>query len=417
MEVDQPQEREAETAETIEVIHMRLLCANNDTKLQSVSDRHLCDLLDLMGRREDLRSAITEVLNQYNKMVKSNLAIRLPLSRLLQLFESDNVITSTLSLVYLTYTKSRNNDEENLEALPVYLKSLSRRPEDPVRIYDLVSLSLPGLHILSGKEKKDWPALDFSPVGIEVLARVFEALLVFHVRNQYVYLMAVKTNAYSIPYIINYTSSEEMKSITENFLRSANQAPSKIFGLSIAEFLQITKKVFPEELNLTEVKRMILKLLEKEIFEDAVAFPLVVLATAANLNEVVDLAESLLKRLPTEMLINDPKVIAKLMKGYLGSDADAKKPADPLKVISRNNDLAKASIFPYLTKSRIAATTYMNNIKICVDGCESPIARVQTGALQFLISVLEKMPATATKTLAPMLFQKLKILIGPTVTV
>uniref|UniRef100_A0A8R1EW97 Proteasome component Ecm29 N-terminal domain-containing protein n=1 Tax=Caenorhabditis japonica TaxID=281687 RepID=A0A8R1EW97_CAEJA len=89
-----------------------------------------------MGRREDLRSAITEVLNQYNKMVKSNLAIRLPLSRLLQLFESDNVITSTLSLVYLTYTKSRNNDEENLEALPVYLKSLSRRPEDAVRIYE-----------------------------------------------------------------------------------------------------------------------------------------------------------------------------------------------------------------------------------------------------------------------------------------
>uniref|UniRef100_A0A8R1HP39 Proteasome-associated protein ECM29 homolog n=1 Tax=Caenorhabditis japonica TaxID=281687 RepID=A0A8R1HP39_CAEJA len=393
MEVDQPQEREAETAETIEVIHMRLLCANNDTKLQSVSDRHLCDLLDLMGRREDLRSAITEVLNQYNKMVKSNLAIRLPLSRLLQLFESDNVITSTLSLVYLTYTKSRNNDEENLEALPVYLKSLSRRPEDAVRIYDLVSLSLPGLHILSRKEKKDWPALDLSPVGIEVLARVFEALLVFHVRNH-----------------------EEMKSITDNFLRSANQAPSKIFGLSIAEFLQISKKVFPEELNLTEVKRMILKLLEKEIFDDAVAFPLVVLATAANLNEVVDLAESLLKRLPTETLVNDPKVIAKLMKGYLGSDADAKKPTDPLKVISRNNDLAKASIFPYLTKSRIAATTYMNNIKICVDGCESLLARVQTGALQFLISVLEKMPATATKTLAPMLFQKLKVLIGPTVT-
>lgn len=49
---------------------------------------------------------------------------------------------------------------------------------------------------------------------------------------------------------------------------------------------------------------------------------------------VDDLAESLLKKLPTETLVNDKTVVERLMKSYLGTEAEATKTTDPFKIVT-----------------------------------------------------------------------------------
>lgn len=67
-------------------------------------------------------------------------------------------------------------------------------------------------------------------------------------------------------------------------LPTASSAP-ELPALSINEFVQIGRKVFPLGLNLTETKVMILKVLGKELLTDDIAFPLMVVASASKLNE------------------------------------------------------------------------------------------------------------------------------------
>uniref|UniRef100_A0A1I7TME9 Proteasome-associated protein ECM29 homolog n=1 Tax=Caenorhabditis tropicalis TaxID=1561998 RepID=A0A1I7TME9_9PELO len=377
-----------ETAMDVERIFLRLVNANTDAKLQVIADRHLCDVLEFAGRKQEHAALVTEFLTHFNRVTKSNHAIRLPVSRLLELFQSDSPTTSNFSLIYLKFAKDRIGGNTQLEVLPVYLKSFRKKPENLDYIYDIFSLCLPGLHELANMEKRHWPAIKMSAEDTELLARCFYTVFVFQAR-----------------------SVEEVNRMIENI----PQAPEKpkFPGISLNEFMQLGKKIFNVNLNLTETKVKLLKVLGKELLDNKIAFPLMVVASASRLNEVDDLAEGLLKKIPTEVLVNEIPVVDKLMQAYLGSDFLIRKPTDPARVIEKGSVLVQAAVLPWLTKSSIAPSQVVTSIKICLDGCVSPSARVQTSAMNYFNLVAEQMPPHLLPTFAQGLFNKLRVLVRP----
>ncbi|CAO4369371.1 unnamed protein product [Caenorhabditis nigoni] len=369
-----------ETSEDIQRILFRLVRADTDGKLQAVTDRYLCDVIELAAQKEEHRQLVTaEFLSPFNKMVRSNLAIRLPVVRLLQLFQGNCALSSNFSLIYLKFAKDRLEAAEQLEVLPAYLRSFSKKPTDLNYIYDIFSLCLPGLFRLAEMEKKHWPNLDMTSGDVEILARCFEAVLVF-----------------------NETSRERITNAL------AGRLQLKDNGLCLAEFVQIARKVFPEQLNLTETKMMILKVLGKELLDDKIAFPIFVVARESKLNEVDDLAENLLKKIPTEKLVNERSVVDKLMYLYLGSETFMKKPADPLLLVQQGPPAVQQAVLSYLIKSTEVLTAITSNVKICLFGCESIHARVQTAAMNFFNHCAEKMPDRYLKPFADKMFKTLR---------
>ncbi|CAP35853.1 Protein CBG18387 [Caenorhabditis briggsae] len=369
-----------ETSEDIQRILFRLVRADTDAKLQAVTDRYLCDVIELAAQKEEYRQLVTtEFLSPFNKMVRSNLAIRLPVVRLLQMFQGNCALSSNFSLIYLKFAKDRLEAAEQLEVLPAYLRSFSKKPTDLNYIYDIFSLCLPGLYRLAEMEKKNWPNLDMTSGDVEILARCFEAVLVF-----------------------NETSRERITNAL------AGRLQLKDNGLCLAEFIQIARKVFPEQLNLTETKMMILKVLGKELLDDKIAFPIFVVARGSKLNEVDDLAENLLKKISTEKLVNERSVVDKLMYLYLGSETFMKKPTDPLLLVQQGPPAVQQAVLSYLTKSTEVLTAITSNVKICLFGCESIHARVQAAAMNFFNHCAEKMPDRYLKPFADKMFKTLR---------
>ncbi|KAF1762207.1 hypothetical protein GCK72_010469 [Caenorhabditis remanei] len=371
-----------ETANDVERIFLRLVHADTDVKLQSVTDRHLCDILELADRKTELVNLISEFLNHFNKVVRSNLAIRLPVSQLIKVFEKNGACSSNLSLIYLKYAKERMDGPEQLKVLPIYMKYFSKKPTDLNYIYDVFTICFPGFHELAGMERKDWPKIEISSTDAEILARCFQAVLTFSVKN----------------FEVLGRRLEQIAGLAEK---------PKIPGLCVDEFIHIGKKLFHENLNLAETKMMILKLLGKELLEDKVAFPLIVVATASRLNEVDDLAQGLLKKIPTENLVNERSVVDKLMYAYLGSEALTTKPGKAELLVAHGDEFSQAAVLTYLSKSKIAPIAYMNNVKVCLHGCESPSSRVQVSTMHFFQLVVEQMPDKALKLFAAVLFKKL----------
>uniref|UniRef100_A0A1I7XTF6 MMS19 nucleotide excision repair protein n=1 Tax=Heterorhabditis bacteriophora TaxID=37862 RepID=A0A1I7XTF6_HETBA len=162
------------------------------------------------------------------------------------------------------------------------------------------------------------------------------------------------------------------------------------------------------------MKIAIIRLLSAGLVHERAAFPLLVLGSALNINVVDDVAEGALKRVDIQACVDDPDVVNALMATYLGSASQNVK-LPPNQIVSPGSLLMKQKILPFLTRSSVAPTTYMNNIKICLDGLsQALIPKLHLAALMFIISVLEKMPSTALKSLGPSLFTRIKKTRGET---
>lgn len=139
------------------------------------------------------------------------------------------------------------------------------------------------------------------------------------------------------------------------------------------------------------------------------ACPLSISRLFSNLGFSVSDASSLaLKKVDIQNCVDDPKVVETLMSLYLGSAASQEKNIPVQQKIPHCSALIKAKVLPYLTRSTVAPTTFMNNVKICLD-VEKDIqySKKTLALLQFIMAVTEKMPPAALNAFANAFFSKM----------
>ncbi|VDL63938.1 unnamed protein product, partial [Nippostrongylus brasiliensis] len=101
------------------------------------------------------------------------------------------------------------------------------------------------------------------------------------------------------------------------------------------------------------------------------------------------------------------------MCDYLGTMSPTKPFIGKSSSASPANSLMKQKILQYLTRSAIAPVAYMDNMKVCLDGlAQTSFSKLLIAALNFLLKVIEKMPAAAQKNFSPILFDRVQKLLG-----
>ncbi|KAL6727945.1 hypothetical protein Aduo_009775 [Ancylostoma duodenale] len=371
--------------EYLERIHLRFALIESDDQLQRFTDNYLVRLIEIAGSEPRTLEKVREILSQYNRRVKSNAAISYPVSGLLALIKEKGAIASNLSLVYLRFASANLNEEQHGEVLPLLLEMLSSKINDHIQAVEILALCIPGFIFLSQKEKFNWPTFSLTSEVKTLLLRFFYCIIAF-----------------------DMNSPEDVEQ-TCAYIKSSK----KVFthGMSPDEFLMVAEKIVSKTCSFVQVKLAVIKLLVSGLFEDQAVFSILVLGTAQSIEVVSDAAETAMKKMDIQTSVDNRVIVDELMSSYLGIVTPTKPVIGKATVVSPVSTAMKQKILQYLTRSTVAPIAYMNNMKVCLEGLAHTSrteSKLLIAALNFLVKVIEKMPAAAQKNFGPLLFDRVQ---------
>ncbi|KIH42547.1 hypothetical protein ANCDUO_27468, partial [Ancylostoma duodenale] len=191
------------------------------------------------------------------------------------------------------------------------------------------------------------------------------------------------------------------------------KSSKKVFthGMSPDEFLMVAEKIVSKTCSFVQVKLAVIKLLVSGLFEDQAVFSILVLGTAQSIEVVSDAAETAMKKMDIQTSVDNRVIVDELMSSYLGIVTPTKPVIGKATVVSPVSTAMKQKILQYLTRSTVAPIAYMNNMKVCLEGLAHTSrteSKLLIAALNFLVKVIEKMPAAAQKNFGPLLFDRVQ---------
>ncbi|EYC26181.1 hypothetical protein Y032_0010g1004 [Ancylostoma ceylanicum] len=346
-----------------------LLCTNN-------TDHTFCAVSYLTSASLDLEQAAME----YGDTHKLFLPVFVMLST-----TSLSLLIANLSLVYLRFASVNLSDEQQGELLPLLLEALSSKINDHMQAVEILALCIPGFIVLSQKERSTWPTFSLPSEVKALLLRFFYCIIAFDVNS---------------PEDVEQTCA---------YVKSSK----KVFthGQSPDEFLMVAEKIVSKTCSFVQVKLAVIKLLVSGLFEDQAVFSILVLGTAQSIEVVSDAAETALKKVDIQSSVDNRVIVDELMASYLGIVTPTKPMIGKATVVSPVSTAMKQKILQYLTRSAVAPVAYMNNMKVCLEGLTHTSrtdSKLLIAALNFLVKVIEKMPAAAQKNFGPLLFDRVQ---------
>nr|CDJ87643.1 HEAT domain containing protein [Haemonchus contortus] len=369
--------------EYLERIYLRFAMIESDEQLQKFTDTYLVRLIETASSEPKALIKISEILTHYNRRAKAVASIKYPVDALLTLVRDKSVVAANLSLVYLRFASGNLTEEERLRLLPLFFEVISCKLNEASQCAELLSLCVPAFMVLTQKEKHTWPKFTLSEDVKLMLLRFLHCIIAFPVDP---------------PDVIKSTCA-------------ALKSEEKVLTPAITadEYIMVAEKIFTKDVALVPIKLCALKLLVSELFDNSAIFSILVLASAQNVDAVTEAAEAALKKIDIQACVDNRAVVDELMAIYLGTTTVTKPVMGKSTAVCPANFLMKQKILQHLTRSSIAPVSYMNNMKICLDGLtQTSYIKLLTAALGFLLKVIEKMPAAAQKNFSPLLFDRVQ---------
>ncbi|GMS90405.1 hypothetical protein PENTCL1PPCAC_12580 [Pristionchus entomophagus] len=140
----------------VEVTFFRLTMISTNRGLQSFTDKYLVPILGTASSDLPFLVKINELLTHYNKRVRGNSAIRLPVEGLVRLIQDGNQMHFCLSIIYLRWAIERAEGVERVKALPPMMTAVGMRESRAERL-EALSIMVPALNDLASMEKNAWP--------------------------------------------------------------------------------------------------------------------------------------------------------------------------------------------------------------------------------------------------------------------
>ncbi|KHJ95594.1 protein, SNF2 family [Oesophagostomum dentatum] len=252
-------------------------------------------------------------------------------------------------------------------------------------LFRLLVLCIPGFLVLSQKEKHTWPVFSLTNELKTLLLRFFYCIMAFDVN-----------------------SAEEIEQICA-YIKDSKKVFT--YGMSSEEFVMIVEKIVDKKFSLVQVKLAIIKLLFSGLFEDEAVFSILVLATAQSIEAVSGAAETAMKKVDINSLVDKRVIVDELMASYLGITTPTRPVIGKITTVSPVCSAMKQKILQYLARSNVAPVAYMNNMKVCLDGLTHTSrteSKLLIATLNFLVKVIEQMPTAAQKNFGPLLFERVQ---------
>uniref|UniRef100_A0A287A3L2 Proteasome adapter and scaffold protein ECM29 n=1 Tax=Sus scrofa TaxID=9823 RepID=A0A287A3L2_PIG len=392
----------------LERVFLRLGHAETDEQLQNIISKFLPPvLLKLSSTQEGVRKKVMELLVHLNKRIKSRPKIQLPVETLLVQYQDPAAVSfvTNFTIIYVKMGYPRLPVEKQCELAPTLLTAMEGKPQPQQD--SLMHLLIPTLFHMKYPVESSKSA---SPFNLAEKPKTVQLLLDF--------MLDVLLMPYG--YVLNESQSRQNSSSAQGSSSNSGGGsgiPQPPPGMSF----YAAKRVIgdnpwtPEQLE--QCKLGIVKFIEAEQVPELEAVLHLVIASSDTRHSVATAADLELKSKQSLIDWNNPAIINKMYKVYLGDIPLKTKEGAVLKPELKRDPVStrvKLKIVPHLLRSRQAAETFPANIQVVYDGLfgTNTNSKLRTLSLQFVHHICVTCPEVKIKPLGPMLLNGLTKLIN-----
>ncbi|XP_059781269.1 proteasome adapter and scaffold protein ECM29 isoform X1 [Balaenoptera ricei] len=392
----------------LERVFLRLGHAETDEQLQNIISKFLPPvLLKLSSTQEGVRKKVMELLVHLNKRIKSRPKIQLPVETLLVQYQDPAAVSfvTNFTIIYVKMGYPRLPVEKQCELAPTLLTAMEGKPQPQQD--SLMHLLIPTLFHMKYPVESSKSA---SPFNLAEKPKTVQLLLDF--------MLDVLLMPYG--YVLNESQSRQNSSSAQGSSSNSGGGsgiPQPPPGMSF----YAAKRVIgdnpwtPEQLE--QCKLGIVKFIEAEQVPELEAVLHLVIASSDTRHSVATAADLELKSKQSLIDWNNPAIINKMYKVYLGDIPLKTKEGAVLKPELKRDPVStrvKLKIVPHLLRSRQAAETFPANIQVVYDGLfgTNTNSKLRTLSLQFVHHICVTCPEIKIKPLGPMLLNGLTKLIN-----
>ncbi|XP_070598537.1 proteasome adapter and scaffold protein ECM29 isoform X1 [Erythrolamprus reginae] len=393
----------------LERVFLRLGHAETDEQLQNIISKFLPPvLLKLSSTQEGVRKKVMELLVHLNKRIKSRPRIQLPVETLLVQYQDPSAVSfvTNFTIIYVKMGYPRLPVEKQCELAPTLLTAMEGKPQPQQD--SLMQLLIPTLFHMKYPVE---PLKAASPFNLAEKPKTVQLLLDF--------MLDVLLMPYG--YVLNESQSRQSVPAGQGSSSSSTSAGPGIPQPPPGMSFYAAKRVIgdspwtPEQLE--QCKLGIVKFIEAEQVPELEAVIHLVIASSDTRHSVATAADLELKSKQSLIDWNNPAIINKLYKVYLGDIPLKTKEGAVLKPELKRDPVStrvKLKIVPHLLRSRQAAETFPANIQVVYDGLfgANANAKLRTLSLQFVHHICVICPDSKIKPLGPMLLNGLTKLIN-----
>ncbi|XP_030327058.1 proteasome adapter and scaffold protein ECM29 isoform X4 [Strigops habroptila] len=393
----------------LERVFLRLGHAETDEQLQNIISKFLPPvLLKLSSTQEGVRKKVMELLVHLNKRIKSRPKIQLPVETLLVQYQDPSAVSfvTNFTIIYVKMGYPRLPVEKQCELAPTLLTAMEGKPQPQQD--SLMHLLIPTLfHMKYPAEPLKAAA---SPFNLAEKPKTVQLLLDF--------MLDVLLMPYG--FVLNESQSRQ------NMPSGQASSSSSVGGPGIPQpppgmSFYAAKRVIgdspwtPELLE--QCKLGIVKFIEAEQVPELEAVIHLVVASSDTRHSVATAADLELKSKQSLIDWNNPAIINRMYKVYLGDIPLKTKEGSVLKPEMKRESVStrvKLKIVPHLLRSRQAAEMFPANIQVVYDGLfgANTNAKLRSLSLQFVHHICIICPESKIKPLGPMLLNGLTKLIN-----
>uniref|UniRef100_A0A8C8RHE2 Ecm29 proteasome adaptor and scaffold n=1 Tax=Pelusios castaneus TaxID=367368 RepID=A0A8C8RHE2_9SAUR len=393
----------------LERVFLRLGHAETDEQLQNIISKFLPPvLLKLSSTQEGVRKKVMELLVHLNKRIKSRPKIQLPVETLLVQYQDPAAVSfvTNFTIIYVKMGYPRLPVEKQCELAPTLLTAMEGKPQPQQD--SLMHLLIPTLFHMKYPVETSKAA---SPFNLAEKPKTVQLLLDF--------MLDVLLMPYG--YVLNESQSRQNVPSAQGSSSSSSAGSSGIPQPPPGMSFYAAKRVIgdspwtPEQLE--QCKLGIVKFIEAEQVSELEAVIHLVIASSDTRHSVATAADLELKSKQSLIDWNNPTIVNKMYKVYLGDiplktkEGTVQKPELKRDPVSTR---VKLKIVPHLLRSRQAAETFPANIQVVYDGLfgANTNTKLRTLSLQFVHHICVSCPESKIKPLGPMLLNGLTKLIN-----
>ncbi|XP_048584699.1 proteasome adapter and scaffold protein ECM29 isoform X2 [Nematostella vectensis] len=394
--------------ESLERVFFRLCGAQTDEALEKTIGTFLAPLLlKVSSQNADVKKKVMELLTHINKRLKSRPKVQLPVNDLLSQYQNTEVpaFVHNFTILYLRMGFPRLEVTKQVELAPLVVESIQQRPTPQQDC--LVQLLLPIFGKIKTPDNIDRKEEMFEfrkkqDVAKVILDFVLDVLLLPYSSGQQAGSTTAKTTTPTTtataanlvsdqadPFAAVPLSSRPQSAGSSEGMNSQDDDGGQSGpppGLSTAAVKRVLGDATLEGDKLEEVKLGILQFLAQDVFMESEIICHFVIATGDSRHSIGDFAEHELKRISSSTDWEKAEVVNKMFTIFLGNAASTKQGLNPEHVRSPAGIRVKQRIFPYLLRSRRAASQFPACLQVVFDSLfgANPNSKLRVNAVQFV---------------------------------
>ncbi|XP_078427300.1 proteasome adapter and scaffold protein ECM29 [Cetorhinus maximus] len=387
----------------LERVFMRLGLAETDEQLQSIISKFLPPvLLKLSSVQEGVRKKVMELLVHLNKRIKSRPKIQLPVETLLVQYQDPAAVSfvTNFTIIYIKMGYPRLSVEKQCELAPSLVTAMESKPQPQQD--SLMQLLIPALYYMKYPPEK---TKGISIFNLGEKPKIVQQLLDF--------MLDVLLMPYG--FVLSEPQNRPSQGSQQGSSTGGIAQPPPGMSSYAAKRVVGDNPWTPEQLE--QCKLGIVKFIEAEHISENEAIVHLVVASSDTRHSVATAADMEVKSMQSIIDWNNPIIVSKLYKIYLGDIPLKTKEGAALKPELKREPVStrvKLKILPHLLRSRQAAETFPASIQVVYDGLfgANTNAKLRGLTLQFVHHICSVCPDNKIKPLGPMLLNGLTKLIN-----